>query len=45
MNIAINIFGGSVKLINHTDNNRIFEITNLEQGEVLDIDNNMQTIS
>jgi hypothetical protein len=44
MNIAINIFGGSVKLINHTDNNRIFEITNLEQGEVLDIDNNMQTL-
>lgn len=45
MVITMNNTGGNLTITNLQDNNRIFELTDLEPNEIITIDNSFQTIS
>lgn len=43
--ITVNSFGGSIIITNLSDSNRVFEFIRLSAGEVITIDNSLQTIT
>jgi phage-related protein len=43
--ITMNSFGGNITITNLSDSNRVFSFTGLQAGEVITIDNSLQTIS
>lgn len=42
--ITMNAFGGDISITNVTDSSRVFSFTSLSAGEVLTVDNSLQTI-